>query len=96
MCNQYLTFKSLPEIAGSDQECRCSFYDLFRIGIAEICRRNKGSKFLTLVYQIDDGCKMRPLVEFRSLAYMNQAFDTSYLTKLGLLSLLTRFHSFQH
>ena len=27
------------------------------IGIDEICWRKKGSKFLTLVYQIDDGCK---------------------------------------
>lgn len=27
------------------------------IGIDEICWKKKGSKFLTLVYQIDDGCK---------------------------------------
>ena len=27
---------------------------------------------------------------------MNQAFDTSYFTKLGLLSLLNQFHRFQH
>ena len=26
---------------------------------------------------------------------MNQAFDTSYFTKLGLLSLLNQFHRFQ-
>lgn len=29
-------------------------------------------------------------------SHMSQAFDTSYFTKLGLLSLLTRFHRFQH
>ena len=27
------------------------------IGIDEICWKKKGSKFLTLVYQIDTGCK---------------------------------------
>lgn len=27
------------------------------IGIDEICRKKTGSQFLTLVYQIDDGCK---------------------------------------
>ena len=29
-------------------------------------------------------------------SHMNQAFDTSYFTKLGLLSLLNQFHRFQH
>ena len=31
--------------------------DITAIGIDEICWRKKGSKFLTLVYQIDNGCK---------------------------------------
>jgi RNA-directed DNA polymerase len=29
-------------------------------------------------------------------SHMNEAFDTSYFTKLGLLSLLNQFHRFQH
>ena len=32
------------------------------IGIDEICWKKKGSKFLTLVYQIDNGCKRLPWI----------------------------------